>query len=56
MPTVEFKFSEKQKVKTVLGDDGVIDMAALQNGAVQYYVLMKEGNGAWFDEDQLEAI
>jgi hypothetical protein len=52
---VNFKFDQNQKVKTVLGDEGIIDMLGYANGNVRYYVLMKEGRGAWIDENQLEA-
>lgn len=57
MPTIEFKFPPKQRVRTVLGDEGVIDSCAFTGKMIpSYYVLVKGGNGSWFDEDQLEAV
>jgi hypothetical protein len=56
MPTVEFKFAVQQKVKTVLGDEGIIDMQGFGGGNIRYYVLFKEGKGSWFDEEQLTAV
>jgi hypothetical protein len=56
MPTIEFKFSLGQKVSTVVGDEGVIDMMGFSGYKNRYWILMKEGKGAWFDEDQLTVV
>lgn len=54
--TVDFKFDIDQKVKTVLGQNGIITNASLDNTkCIQYYVLLENGNGTWLKEDQIEA-
>ena len=54
MPTIEFKFSPNQRVRTSLGDEGLIDTCAIMSGPQhRYYVILKGGTGAWLDEDQL---
>ena len=55
MPTVDFKFTPKDKVQTPLGETGVIDTCSIGTGGGEkrYYVLLAGGKGAWFDEDQL---
>jgi hypothetical protein len=56
MPTIDFKFSPNDKVITVIGDIGVITSCSISSGQVkQYWVLMNNGRGAWFDENQLKA-
>jgi len=52
---VKFKFDMKKKVKDELGNVGVIMNAAIdRSGTKSYYLRTQTGNGAWFDEDQLE--
>ena len=54
LPTIDFKFSPNDKVKTAIGDIGMVTSCSITSGAVkQYWVLMNNGRGAWFDEDQL---
>lgn len=56
MPTIDFKFSPNDKVKTAIGDIGLVTSCSISSGAVkQYWVLMNNGRGAWFDENQLTA-
>lgn len=51
----DFKFEIDQKVKTVLGDSGLIDMCAIDNTkCICYYVKMKGGQGQWLKEDQIK--
>ncbi len=55
--TVEFKFESGQKVKSIIGDIGIITTASTdKNKRIFYHVLMNGGSGAWFDEDQIEAF
>ncbi len=56
MFTVDFKFANKMRVRTVVGDEGIISMMGFDNGTKRYYVQLKGGAGQWFDEDQLEAL
>ena len=53
MPTIEYKFNLDQRVSTVLGDQGVITTLGFQGHKNQYWIQMKDGRGAWFNEDQL---
>ena len=54
---INFAFVPNQKVETPFGDLAMVDMCAVQGGGVKRcYVLLKDGRGAWFDEDQLKAI
>lgn len=50
---IEFKFGCGQKVKTVLGDVGIIQTIAKNASDIQYFVSMKEGRGSWYLEDQI---
>lgn len=55
--TVTFKFEIDQKVKTVLGNTGMIFSAILDNTSqIQYYVVFKDGNSQYFKEDHLKAV
>jgi hypothetical protein len=56
MPTVDFKFSERQRVKNAMGDEGIISMAGIQSGVKKYLVDVKGGISNWYDEDQLEPL
>jgi len=54
MMKAEFAFSINQVVKTILGDKGIVDMAAINNSGEEcYYVKLKGGQGEWFNRDQL---
>lgn len=57
---IEFKFEPDQLVKTSLGDEGLIESCAyhLSNSLIvkRYFITFKGGNGAWWDEDKLEAL
>lgn len=53
MGDVSFKFEPKQKVKTIMDDEAIVDMAAYDGHVISYYVKLKGGKGQWFDEDQL---
>ena len=56
MQTITFIFDVNQKVKTPLGEDAIIDTCSFVGNKNRYYVIMKEGRGAWFDEDLLTAV
>jgi|WetSurMetagenome_2_1015567.scaffolds.fasta_scaffold32993_6 hypothetical protein len=51
---VNFKFDMDDSVITPLGDKGIIFSCLLDNSLfIQYYVLMKGGQGSYFREDQI---
>jgi len=56
MKIVEFKFDDNQRVKTALGDEGIISMLGIQNGIKKYFVDLKGGTSNWYNEDQLTAV
>lgn len=57
MRSVEFKFEPKDRVQTSLGDEGIVDSCAFDSSPdCRYYVILKGGAGAWYDEDQLSAV
>ena len=52
-----FKFKIDQKVKTVFGDNGLVDMAAVDNSGDEcYYVKLAAGKDSWFKVAHLEGI
>ena len=54
MTEVKFEFNVDEKVKTIFGEKGIVDMAALDNsGCKIYYIKLKGGSDTWFKEDQL---
>ena len=57
MINVSFKFNSGDKVTTIFGDEGVIDSCSYSgpNYPFRYYVLLKGGQGSWFDENQITA-
>ena len=56
MPTIDFKYPLGARVNTALGDTGIIDSLGFGGYKNRYWVLLKEGKGAWFDEDQIAPV
>jgi hypothetical protein len=58
MQEVMFEFVPNQKVKTVLGDEGVVETCIYvgKGGPNRYNVMFKGGRSGYFDEDLLEAV
>ena len=54
---VTFKFCNHERVLTPFGDEGVVDMCAVDRRGNRYLVTLKKGEGGmvdwWFDEDLL---
>lgn len=53
---VTYLYSVDARVKTALGDEGIIYSCAFGRDGISYYVNLAGGDGGWFYEDQLEAI
>lgn len=52
---VNFEFHPGQKVVNSLGEEGVVDTAAIeQGGTKKYYLLVKGGRGSWWPEQNLK--
>jgi hypothetical protein len=51
---VKFKFNIKDKVRTIFGALGIIDMLAIDSGENETYFVKTQTNSQWFDVDQLE--
>lgn len=52
---INFKFEINQKVITIFGDIGIIDMFGFNEAGNLYYVKRKTSE-SWLKEDQIEAI
>ena len=52
MTKVEFKFAVDEKIRTELGDKGIVRMLAFDEAGNQYSVITKNGQ-AWFKEREL---
>ena len=50
---VEFKFSIDDKVKTSLGDTGIVESMAFDEGGVRYFVGTAQ-NSRWLKEKELQ--
>jgi len=53
---VEFGFSIDQKVFTPFGDEGIISMAAVDDGRNIQYFVKARAESNWFKEGQLKAV
>jgi hypothetical protein len=53
MCKVEFEHCIQDKVRTMLGDKGIVRMCALDDAGIKYYVNLKGGLGAWYPEDEV---
>lgn len=53
---VTYLYSIDARVKTALGDEGIIYSCAFGRDGISYYVNLAGGDHGWFYEDQLEAI
>ena len=57
MKVVSFKFEPKARVRTSLGDDGIVDSCSIDVGPDhRYYIIHKGGVGAWYSEEQLSSV
>ena len=57
MRAVSFTFEPKDRVRTALGDDGIVSLCAIDSSPDrQYYVIHKGGAGAWYPEEQLSLV
>jgi len=52
---VDFKFELDQKVKTPLGDTGIVNMVAVDTGNVKVCYIQTATNSQWYKETLLEA-
>lgn len=54
---ITFKFSTHERVLTPFGDEGIVEMCAVDRRGNRYLVLMKKDDGGlldwWFDEGLL---
>ncbi len=54
---VDFKFNIDQMVETVLNDQGMITLCAVDSSVfAKYHVLFPNGNSAWFRENHLISL
>ena len=53
---VEFKFEIDQKVKTIFGDMGVINMAGIDDAKENKYFVQWSSDSQWMKESQLSEI
>ena len=54
---VDFKFEIDQRVKTILGDEGIVSNLMIDDsGQKNAYVKLQGGKGDWFKENQIESI
>lgn len=53
---ITYLYAPGDKVRTALGDEGLIYSCLFGRDGVSYYVQTAGGDGAWFYEDQLEAV
>lgn len=57
MPEVNFKFDIGDKVKSHLGDEGVVDTVSyIKTGPNRYWVKFSGRSGDYFDEGQLTLV
>ncbi len=54
MKNIEFKFDLEQKVKTVFGDTGIVEMCAIDDGPESKYFVKRSENSSWFKESELQ--
>jgi hypothetical protein len=53
----QFKYWLDQKVKTNLGNEGIITSILIEDSRISYWVKQKENeNSSWFQEDHIELI
>ena len=53
MRTVEFKFDLKVKVKTDLGQDGIVESLCLNRGGEKIYLVRTTTSNEWYSEEDL---
>ena len=53
--TVDFKFSIDDKVKTPIGDHGIVTNLMLDNTNEKEVFIQTSNSGNWWREDQVEA-
>jgi len=53
MRTVEFKFDLKVKVKTDLGQDGIVESLCLNRGGEKIYLVRTTTSNEWYSEKDL---
>jgi hypothetical protein len=51
---VNFEFAPDAKVKTVLGEIGIVDMCAIDNNGNEIYYVKTLTGGNWFKKGQLK--
>ena len=57
MTEVKFEFDIDQRVRTPLGEVGIVEMLALCDTKVKkIFVNLRGGDGSWYREDQIEAL
>lgn len=55
MHDVEFLFWIGDRVVTLLGQEGIVSMAAVDDGGKLTYFVKQTGGGEWWNEMQLKA-
>ncbi len=50
---IVFKFELDEKVTTVLGDEGIVEMCAYARAGNQYLITLAGGKDVWLYEDRL---